>query len=449
MNMVIGVNARTLGAHLGGWRHPDSWAPAVMNLKNSILCAQIAERGKLDLIFLADGVGVRQLDKPKLFAACSPSDRPAVFEPVTMLSAIAMKTEHVGLVATATTTYEEPYTLARKFASLDHISNGRAGWNLVTTSNAEDSMNFGKEQHMSRDERYERAREFVDVVRGLWDSWDEDAFPQDKSTGQFLDPGKVHLLNHRGKHFSVRGPLNVARPPQGHPVIFQAGQSEGGLELAAATADCVFGGGGNKEQSIELYANLKGRMAKYGRSPDQLKILPGMGLYIGRTEDEAEQLYQELQALIPPWLGIEYLSKQLEMDLSGYSVDDLVPDLPPQGLGGTGSRFHLHSMARKEGLTIKQLYERVIGGSGGPALKGTPKQIADIMEDWVKSKACDGFIVGGAVMPRGLNDFVDLVVPELQRRGLFRKEYEGTTLRDNLGLARTPAPVRPARAVNM
>ncbi len=258
MKMVIGVNARTLGAHLGGWRHPDSWSPAVMNLKNSIMCAQIAERGKLDLIFLADGVGVRQLDKPKLFAACSPSDRPAVFEPITMLSAIAMKTEHVGLVATATTTYEEPYTLARKFASLDHISEGRAGWNLVTTSNAEDSMNFGKEQHMGRDERYERAREFVDVVRGLWDSWEEDAFPQDKSTGQFLDPDKVHLLNHRGKHFNVRGPLNVARPPQGHPVIFQAGQSEGGLELAAATADCVFGGGGNKEQSIELYANLKG-----------------------------------------------------------------------------------------------------------------------------------------------------------------------------------------------
>jgi alkanesulfonate monooxygenase len=447
--VIIGVNARTLGAHLGGWRHPDSWHPTMMNLKNTILCAQIAERGKLDLIFLADGNGVRQMDKPALFTACSPSDRPAVFEPVTMLSAIAMVTEHIGLVATATTSYEEPYTLARKFASLDHISNGRAGWNLVTTSNAEDALNFGKSEHMPRDIRYERAREFVDVVRGLWDSWEPDAFPQDQAAGKYLDPSKVHLTNHQGKYFSVRGPLNVARAPQGHPLIFQAGQSEGGKELAAATADCIFGGGGSKEESIALYADIKGRMDKYGRRPETLKILPGAGVYVGRTEGEAEELFQELQALIPEALGLEYLSKNLDTDLSGYPLDGPLPELAPEKVGGVSSRYNVAKMAAREGLSIRQTYQRVLGAAGGTMLKGTPKQIADEIEDWHASKACDGFIIGGAIMPRCLEDFVDLVVPELQRRGLFRREYEGKTLRENLGLPAAPPPAYARAKVEM
>lgn len=444
--MVIGVNARTLGAHLGGWRHPDSWSPAMMNLQNTILCAQIAERGKLDLIFLADGNGVRQMDKPALFSACSPSDRPAVYEPVTLLSAVAMFTKHIGLVATATTTYEEPYTLARKFASLDHLSGGRAGWNLVTTSNAEDALNFSRDAHMQREDRYERAREFAEVVRGLWDSWAEDAFPQDKGTGQFLDAAKVRLLNHKGKHFSVRGPLNVARAPQGHPVIFSAGQSDAGRELIASTADCVFASGNSKEETAELYADIKGRMAKHGRHPDTLKILPGLAVYVGRTAAEADELFEQLQALIPETLGVEYLSKLLEMDLSSYPLDGPVPELGEQNVGGTAGRYSVHNMAKRDNLSIRQTYQRILGASGGGMFKGDPKMVADQMEDWYNSKACDGFIVGGPVMPRGLNDFVDLVVPELRRRGLFRKEYEGSTLRDNLGLTKPVNPHFPAMA---
>jgi alkanesulfonate monooxygenase len=411
-----------------------------MNLQNSILCAQIAERGKFDLIFLADGNGVREMDRPSLFAACSPSDRPAVFEPVTLLSAIAMVTKHVGLVATATTTYEEPYTLARKFASLDHLSNGRAGWNLVTTSNAEDALNFGRTEHVARDVRYERAKEFADVVKGLWDSWAADAFPQDKATGQYLDPNKVHVLNHKGNHFSVRGPLNVARAPQGYPVIFSAGQSDPGKELIASTADCLFASGNSKEGTLKLSVDIRARMAKYGRAPDSLKILPGLAVYIGRTEAEARQLYRELTELIPPALGVDYLSKQLEMDLTGYPLDGPVPEIKAEVIGGTSSRYTITNLAKTENLTIRQTYQRVLGSASGGMVIGDPGQVADYMEDWYTSKACDGFIIGGGIMPRGLSDFVDLVVPELQRRGIFRKEYEGKTMRENLGL---PIPSNP------
>jgi N-acetyl-S-(2-succino)cysteine monooxygenase len=435
--MILGANARALGAHLGGWRHPDSWKPTVMSLQNAITCAQIAERGKFDLIFLADGNGVRQMDKTALFEAVSPSDRPAVFEPVTLLSAIAMVTKHVGLVATATTTYEEPYLLARKFASLDHLSNGRAGWNLVTTSNAEDALNFGRAEHVARDERYERAKEFAIVVKGLWDSWAEDAFPENQSTGQLLDSTKVHLLNHKGKFFSVRGPLNVARPPQGHPVLFSAGQSEPGKELTAALSDCMFASGKTKEDTRETYVDIKSRMAKYGRSPDSLKILPGLAVYVGKTEAAARKLYEDLHELISPKVGVEYLSEILNMDISGYPLDGPLPEIS-ETIGGTSGRYTVANMAKRENLTIRQTYQRILGSSSNTFI-GDPIQIADAMEDWYKSQACDGFILGGGVMPGGLADFVDMVVPELQRRGLYRKEYEGATMRENLGLQKPPS----------
>jgi alkanesulfonate monooxygenase len=432
--MILGANARAVGAHLGGWRHPDSWKPVVMNLQNTIKCAQTAERGKFDLIFLADGNGVRQMDKPALFEACSPSDRPAVFEPVTLLSAIAMVTKHVGLVATATTTYEEPYMLARKFASLDHLSNGRAGWNLVTTSYDEDSLNFGRDEHVAREERYERAREFATVVRGLWDSWAEDAFPENQATGQLLDASKVHVLNHKGRFFSVRGPLNVARPPQGYPVLVSAGQSEPGKELIASLADCMFASGKSKEDTRQTYVDIKARMAKYGRSPDQLKVLPGLAVYVGKTESAARELYEDLQNLISPRVGIEYLSKILNMDISGYPVDGPLPELT-ETVGGLSTRYTVANMAKRENLTIRQTYQRILGSSSNMFI-GDPVQIADEMEDWYRSQACDGFILGGGVMPGGLDDFVDLVVPELQKRGLFRKDYQGSTMRENLGLAK-------------
>jgi alkanesulfonate monooxygenase len=351
-----------------------------------------------------------------------------------------MLTKHVGLVATATTTYEEPFLVARKFASLDHISNGRAGWNLVTTSNAEDSLNFNRSAHVPRDERYERATEFAEVVRGLWDSWADDAFPEDKSTGQFLEPDRVHVLNHKGRHFTVRGPLNITRPPQGHPVIFSAGQSEAGKELAACTADCLFATGTSKEQSREIYADIKGRLPKYGRAQGDLKILPGVVIYVGETAQEAEDYYQELQALIPPELGVEYLSKTLEMDLSGYPLDGPVPELKGgASVGGIATRHLMHEFAKKNNFTIRQAYEHVVGTMGGLIIKGSVTDVCDKMEDWFRSKVCDGFVISGPVMPGGMQKILDLVVPELQRRGVFRKDHEaGKTLRETLGLRAPP-----------
>jgi alkanesulfonate monooxygenase len=435
--MILGANIRALGSHLAGWKHPKAWPSTVMKLENNIAMAKMVEAAKLHFVFLADGNGIRGMDQPKMFAATGPSDRPAVFEPVTMLSVIAAATKHIGLVATATTTYEEPFMVARKFASLDHISGGRAAWNLVTTSNAEDSLNFNRTEHMARDERYERATEFASIVRGLWDSWAEDAFPEDKATGQFLRPDRVHVLDHKGKHFSVRGPLNVARPPQGQPLIFCAGQSEAGKELAASTADCLFATGTSKEQSRGIYSDIKGRLAKYGRKNDDLKILPGLLIYVGETAQEAEDYYQELQALIPPDLGVEYLSKTLEMDMSGYPLDGPVPELVGEKVGGIATRYLMAEYAHKNKLTVRQTYQHVVGSMGGLIIKGSVTQVCDQMEDWFRSGVCDGFVLSGPVMPDGMRRIMQMVVPELQRRGVFRKDAEdGKTFREALGLER-------------
>jgi FMN-dependent oxidoreductase (nitrilotriacetate monooxygenase family) len=336
MNLMTGLLG--LGGHLGGWRHPDAWSNQVMNLDHAIELAQIAERGMFDLLFLADGNAVRQMDKPALFAANSPSDRPVVFEPLTLLTAVSQHTSSIGLLATATTTYDEPYSLARRFASLDHVSKGRACWNIVTTSYPEDSLNFSRTEHVAKDVRYDRAREFVTVTKGLWDSWAEDAFVQDKATGQFLDPERVHVLNHVGKHFQVKGPLNVARMPQGYPVLFMAGQSEDGRELAAQHADCVFAVTNTKAAGQEFYADVKGRLGRYGRSPDQLRILPGAAVYVGRTAPEADELFEELQSLIVASLGVPYLSKLVEMNLSGYPLDGPLPDLSGETSGIASAR---------------------------------------------------------------------------------------------------------------
>jgi FMN-dependent oxidoreductase (nitrilotriacetate monooxygenase family) len=420
MNLVAIPNV--VGGHLGGWRHPSSFDDTVMNLEAVIELAQIAERGKLDGIFLADGNGVRDMDRPALFAANFPAARPAGFEPTTMLAAVSMLVKHVGVVATATTTFDEPWHVARRFASLDHVSKGRAGWNLVTASNAGDALNFGLDAHMARPDRYERAQEFYEVVVDLWDSWAEDAFVQNKATGQFLDPSRVRHIDHVGKHFKVKGPLNVARTPQGRPVVFMAGQSAPGMELAARYADALFGAGSTKQDCKDAYAHIKGRMAKYGRAPESLRILPGVSVFVGRTAVEAEELYEELQSLISPALGVHYLSKMLVQDLDGLPVDAPVPEVETEVLGGSSLRR----------------YERVLPSIGSPLFKGTAKQVADQMEDWVADQACDGFTILAPLAPRGLRDFVDMVVPELQRRGAFRREYESTTLRGHLGL---PTPV--------
>lgn len=443
--MVLGFTGGALGGHFAGWRHRDSFPSTSMQLSCMVEMAQIAERGKFDLMFLADGNGVRQMDKPALFAANSPSDRPAVFEPVTLFAAVAQHTSRIGLVATATTSYEEPFTIARKFASLDHLSAGRAGWNLVTTQYVEDAKNFGRDEHMGRTERYERARESLDVVRKLWDSWSTDAFLQDKATGRYLDPAKVRLTAHRGKHFSVKGPLNVARTPQGQPVVFMAGQSDAGKELAAYGGEGLFGTASSKREAQKEYADIKGRMAKYGRPSDALKILPALSVFVGRTRAEADALYEELQALIPPPLAVSYLSKLVGFDLSGIELDAAMPRGPSENLGGTAIGRSVVEMAQREGLSVRDTSVRVLGSMGGNMVKGDPGQVADFLEDWYRSKACDGFMLSMPVQPRSLRDFVELVVPELQRRGLRPRDYAGPTLRDNMGLVRPPDPFAPAQ----
>jgi FMN-dependent oxidoreductase (nitrilotriacetate monooxygenase family) len=422
------------GSHLGGWRHPDAYTDIVMNLRLNIEVAQLAERGKFDGLFLADGNGVRDMDKPALFAANFPSARPAVFDPVVMMTALAGHTSRIGLVSTATTTFDEPWFVARRFASLDHVSEGRAGWNLVTASNPGDALNFNHSEPVGREERYARAEEFFEVVQGLWDSWGEDAFVQNQATGQFLDPARVRALNHVGTHFKVAGPLNVARTPQGRPVVFMAGQSDRGKELAARYADAMFGAGDSKESCQADYADIKGRMARYGRDPASLRFIPGVSIFVARTAGEADDLYNELNALITPALGVSYLSKIVTQDLSGLPVDGPMPDLPDTVIGGSSVRSFVVKMARREKLSIRQAYERVVPGFGSPVIKGNPVQVADALEDWYSSKACDGFMVSNPVMPVGLCNVVELLVPELQRRGLFRTEYAGTTLREHMGL---------------
>jgi len=423
------------GASIGAWRHPSAFPKTVMELEPLLELAKTAERGLFDAIFFADGNGVRNMLKPDLFSALTPSDRPAAFEPVTLLSAIAMHTKNIGLVATAATTYEAPYALARKFSSLDHLSGGRAGWNIVTGSTPEDSLNFGMDEHMARGDRYEMAIEFVDVAKGLWNSWADDAFPEDKAAGRYLSPDRVHTLDHKGEYLSVKGPLNALRPKQGYPVLFTAGQSEPGKELAARQAEGLFAMCNGIESAKVLYEDIKSRMAKYGRDRSELKVIPGIGFFVGETDEEAQQLYNEIAALIPPKIGVEYLEKMLVIDLKGYDLDDRLPAVDPaEVLGINSMRKSIAEQAEAHGWTIRQAYEHVVLSLGQPVVIGGPKKVADMMEQWFAEKACDGFMVQCPVAPLSLRRFVDLVVPELQRRGLFRKEYEATTLRGNIGL---------------
>lgn len=433
-----------IGAHLGGWRHPDAYGPVVMNLEKAIELAQLAERGKLDGLFLADGNGVRDMDRPALFAATFPSARPGVFDPLVLMSALAGHTRRIGLVSTATTTFDEPWFVARRFASLDHLSGGRAGWNAVTAANAGDALNFSHSEPVGREARYARAGEFIEVVRGLWDSWAEDAFVQDKASGQFLDPSRVRRLDHAGAHFRVAGPLNVPRTPQGQPVVFTAGQSEQGKELAARHADAMFGAGDSKETCQAEYADIKARLARHGRAPESLKFIPGVNVFAGRSRGEADDLHGELNALIPPALGVDYLSKIVTQDLGGLPLDGPMPALQDVVVGSSSVRGFVVKVIRERGMTVREAARFVVTDFGTPVIKGDAMEVADVLEDWYRGRACDGFVLTFPVVPTGLRNLVDLVVPELQRRGLFRTEYAGATLREHLGLGRPANPHFPA-----
>lgn len=424
------------GHHVASWLHPEAQADAGTNFRHYVELAQMSEQAKFDLMFLADALAVRD---GSLEALSRWPQYMAYFEPITLLSGIAALTERIGLVATATTSYNEPYNVARKFASLDHISGGRAGWNVVTSANLSEAFNFGREAHYEHGERYERALEFTEVVLGLWDSWEDDAFLRDRATARYFDPSKLHTLNHKGENFSVRGPLNVARPPQGYPVIFQAGSSDVGRELAARTAEAVFTPQHTLEGAQAFYKDVKGRMAKYGRSSDHMKIMPGLNPIVGRTEREAEEKHQYLQSLIHPDVGLELLSYTLAgFDLRPYDLDGPLPEavFSVEPKGSTTSFRNVLNWAKTENLTIRQLYQRFAGARGQRTVKGTGAQIADQMAEWFLNYGVDGFLIQPSHLPGGLSDFIELVIPELRERGLFRTEYEGPTLRDNLGLPR-------------
>ncbi|MFC5450397.1 LLM class flavin-dependent oxidoreductase [Paenibacillus aestuarii] len=422
-----------VGHHVAAWRYPETDTNGLLKFDFYRRFAQTAERGKLDMIFVED---IPTL--PEKLDTAVRHTVPVRAEPLTLLSALASATKRIGLAGTVSTTYSEPFHVARKFASLDHLSGGRAAWNAVTTSMEITAQNFGRDFHLDHALRYERAKEFVDVVTGLWDSWEDDAVVADKASGVFAHPDKVHAVNHQGQHFSVQGPLNVHRSPQGRPVVVQAGSSEAGQDFAAQTAEVVFTAWQTLEEARSFYKSLKSRLPLYGREPESLKILPGVLPVIGRTEAEAAEKEAQLQELVHPAVGLGMVSNILRVDLSAYPLDGPLPELPDAtDVNGGKSRYQLLlDMARREQLTIRQLIARVTGARGHRTIAGTPVQIADQLEAWFTQEACDGFNIMPPYLPGGLEEFVDLVVPELQRRGLFRTDYEGRTLRDHLGLAR-------------
>jgi FMN-dependent oxidoreductase (nitrilotriacetate monooxygenase family) len=426
----LGAFMRPVSLHTGAWRYPGAFPDANFNFAHLSRFIQKLEHGRFDAFFMADHLAV--LNMP--IEALRRSHTVTSFDPLTLLPALAVVTQHIGLVATASTTYNEPYHIARKFASLDHISNGRAGWNVVTTSNPDAARNFGLDEHMAHDVRYRKAREFYEVVTGLWDSWADDAFIRDVESGIFLDPDKMHVLDHKGEFLTVRGPLNVARPVQGWPIIVQAGASEAGRQLAAETAEAVFSAQSNITEGQKFYADVKGRMTKIGRNPDHMKILPGVFVVVGSSADEAQEKRMRLDSLVNYDSAIASLSISLGHDASGFDPDGPLPEIPESN-ASKSSRERTIALAKRENLTVRQLAQR-LGGHSGLSMVGTPKMIADQMEEWLVTEASDGFTVQFPYLPGGLDDFVDQVIPELQRRELFRREYEGATLRENLGLPR-------------
>jgi len=427
--LKLGAFLHPTGHHVASWRYPGAYAEANVDFAHYRALVASAERAKFDLIFLADSPAMRNWPMAR---ASRVATYVGGFEPITLLSALASVTTNIGLVATATTTYNEPFHVARKFASLDHISGGRAGWNLVTSVNIAEAHNFGREAHTEHDARYDRAAEFARVVRGLWDSWEDDAFVRDRESGRFFDPDKVHALNHKGEHFSVRGPLNVPRSPQGRPIMVQAGTSEVGQDLSAEVADIVFAVGRTLDNAQRFYRSLKGRLAHFGRAPDDLKIMPGLVPIVGESQQQADDTFETLQSLVHPEIGLQLLGEMLgHVDLSKYPLDGPLPEITETIGSHTGLK--LFTEMAKRGLTIRQLYLEAVT-RGHSIVRGTAEMVADHMQEWFENEAADGFNVMPPYLPGAFDDFVTKVVPILQRRGLFRTEYEARTLRENLGL---------------
>ena len=418
------------GHHEAAWRLPESNAHADFDLKHWINLAKVAEAAKFDSLFLADGPVLHRSGgfRP-----------PGQLEPITLLTALAGATEHIGLIATASTTYNSPYNLARKFATLDHVSGGRAGWNIVTSADHETAGNFGLDERPDHAARYDRATEFLDVVIKLWDSWEEGAHIGDKETGQYVDLERIHDINHVGKHFKVSGALNVERPPQGRPLLVQAGSSDNGKNFAAQYAEAIFTAHQTYESAAAFYADIKARAVEAGRDPETVKVLPGIVPIIGATEEEATALAQKLDDLRVPEFGLQQLSWILEVPASDFDLDGPLPDsvLARPVLQGSRSRSDLViDLAVSENLTVRQVLSRLGGGRGHFVQVGTPEQIADTIIHWFDNGAADGFNIMAPALPSGLETFAATVIPILQERGYFHTEYEGETLRDHYGAER-------------
>lgn len=426
--MSIGLSLRGAGYHQAGWRHVGAPSNPDTDIDYFVELARAAERSKLDFVFLADGVAIRQgIDGPGMARQCGLGG----FEPLTLLSALAMATDRIGLLGTASTTYNEPYQIARAFASLDHVSKGRACWNLVASWSDDEAKNFGRERSLDNTARYDRAREFVKVVLGLWDGWEEDVFVRDKQAGIYLRPEKIHALNHKGSHFSVRGPLNVPRTPQGRPLICQAGASDVGQEIAAETADMIFCVAANLSAAQAYYRSVKGKMARYGRDPASVKVLPGTTMFVGRTEKEAQEKHEYMKSLLTPELGLSILNMYFG-DLSKYDIDGPLPE--QEDPADISIAKKIRAMAKDRGLTIRQVYTLMANGQERNFMVGSAEQVADNLETWFRNEAADGFNLTFPNLPGGFDDFAELVLPILQERGLFRRDYDGTMLREHLGV---------------
>ncbi|WP_059045906.1 LLM class flavin-dependent oxidoreductase [Paenibacillus rubinfantis] len=435
--MKLGAFFNLPGHHVASWRHPQTDAHRTFDLEYLQELARLAERGKFDMIFFADVLGLR------------PSGNQAAsalkLDPLIILASLVSVTSHIGLTATLTTTYNDPYQVARKFAAIDHLSRGRAAWNVVTSANEKESLLFGKPKHLEHARRYERAEEFVDLVKQLWLSIEREAVILDKEQGQVLDIERVHPLSHEGEWFKVQGLLDAPSTPQGHPVIVQAGSSEAGKELAAKTAEVIFTAWQTLEETQTFYRDVKSRLAKYGRKPEDLKIMPGVFITVAKTEAEAIAKRKELNSYILPEVGLEYLSNFIGTDLTGYDVDAPLPGFTTsEDKTNPQIRSNLiRALAEREGLTtIREVYEHIAGARGHREIVGTPGQIVDQLEEWFFNEGADGFNIMPPTFPEGLRDIVELVIPELQRRGLFRTEYESHTLRGNLGLSIPSYPQR-------
>ncbi|MBN8873404.1 MAG: LLM class flavin-dependent oxidoreductase [Rhodospirillales bacterium] len=442
--MKLGLNIVANGAHVAGWRMPDAQADAAMDIRLWKEIARAAERARIHFMFWADGIAVRHSAKDDDELSFNP--RIDVFEPLTVIGALAAVTDHLGFVASASTTYNEPYHVARKFASLDYVTQGRVAWNVVTSWSEQEAFNFGLDAHVEHGQRYRRAEEFVDVVFGLWDSWEDDAFIRDKQSGRYFDPAKLHTLNHRGELLKVKGPLNVGRPIQGYPVIAQAGSSGPGQDLGARIADLIYTQQKTKAEAAEFYRSVKEHGAKAGRDPNSMLVMPGILPVLGRTRAEAEDIFARMQDMVHPRVGLPMLAEVFG-DLSDHDLDGPLPPPLPTSNAVKSAYDKLVALSQEPGMTIRKLYQTQAGASGHYVFVGTAAEAADVMQDWFEGRGCDGWNLIPPYMPGPALQCLDTLVPELQRRGLFQTEYGGDgTLRGSLGLARPSFHSRGAHA---